>query len=217
MGAIFVCQDIEYAINFIVQTYVQKAPHRVFTATNDKNELTVSGDFSIYNARQIIESAYITNDQTQHIIAAAKGYTREAQNALLKVLEETPKSVMIYLIAPRKSVFLPTIRSRLAISFIEKARVVPAPLINFTRLDLKSIYDFVKNSSKIDRDRARVLIEECFSDFCTLKASVTQKSAFLQAVTRGIKLLGTNSAPINAILPILLILLEIKNGGKIRA
>lgn len=47
------------------------------------------------------------------IIVAFNGATSEAQNALLKVLEEPVPRTHIFLIVPRLDIFLPTVRSRL--------------------------------------------------------------------------------------------------------
>ncbi|MDP2637536.1 MAG: hypothetical protein Q8P26_00550 [Candidatus Levybacteria bacterium] len=46
------------------------------------------------------------------IIQAYEGITMEAQNALLKALEEPPANTLIIISAPRKELFLPTIISR---------------------------------------------------------------------------------------------------------
>lgn len=56
------------------------------------------------------------------IIEYAEKATQEAQNALLKILEEPPKNVFIVLWAQDKSQLLPTIRSRVVIKYADTAK-----------------------------------------------------------------------------------------------
>ena len=48
-------------------------------------------------------------------VVFARGITREAQNALLKIFEEPPASTHFFLIIPSFALLLPTLRSRLAV------------------------------------------------------------------------------------------------------
>lgn len=57
------------------------------------------------------------------IFKQAQTLNKEAQNALLKILEEPPQSAIVILEATDKSRFLPTVLSRLAIIRVETARV----------------------------------------------------------------------------------------------
>ena len=54
------------------------------------------------------------------IIKDAEKLTREAQNALLKTLEEPPTNTILILIATNKEVFLPTVLSRCKIIEIKE-------------------------------------------------------------------------------------------------
>ncbi len=68
------------------------------------------------DARAIKEAAYRTASmpgaQSWHIVSCTSA-TVEAQNALLKVLEEPPKDTFFVLCVPHAEVLLPTVRSRL--------------------------------------------------------------------------------------------------------
>lgn len=57
--------------------------------------------------------------QKRHFIVACERLTHEAQNALLKLFEDPPQTAQFYLIVPRESVLLPTLRSRLHLHFVE--------------------------------------------------------------------------------------------------
>jgi DNA polymerase III delta prime subunit len=51
-------------------------------------------------------------DTSRYIVLTARAWTREAQNALLKMLEEPGPNTHFFLLAQSAEVFLPTIRSR---------------------------------------------------------------------------------------------------------
>jgi hypothetical protein len=71
------------------------------------------------------------------IIPEAEKATTEAQNALLKLLEEPPKSTHIFLSAPNPAHLLPTIVSRCKIARIVGAGLVPARSLD----DIKNIFN----------------------------------------------------------------------------
>ena len=71
--------------------------------------------FGIDEARALKEAAERTavTGGKKIFIAAANSMTREAQNALLKVLEEPPKDTHFFFVLPSAEALLPTLRSRL--------------------------------------------------------------------------------------------------------
>ncbi|HHV50963.1 MAG TPA: ATP-binding protein [Clostridiales bacterium] len=74
-----------------------------------------SRSFHIDAVRQLRESAYILPNEAEHkvfILAGAEGMTEQAQNALLKILEEPPKHLIFILTCESRSQLLPTIQSR---------------------------------------------------------------------------------------------------------
>ena len=72
--------------------------------------------FSVDDAKQAIEKAYMASEETTVIILSAKTFSHIVQNKLLKVIEEPPKNKEFILITHSKSTILDTIRSRLPIS-----------------------------------------------------------------------------------------------------
>lgn len=71
----------------------------------------------IDEVRALSYEAYLTpmsNEKRTFVIAYAQ-LTIEAQNALLKLLEEPPKTAHFYIIVDREELLLPTVRSRLAL------------------------------------------------------------------------------------------------------
>lgn len=72
------------------------------------------GLFSVDDARKLIHSASISGTGGKKvIIARVTRIFHEAQNALLKILEEPPEGVTIILCVPSEGVFISTLRSRL--------------------------------------------------------------------------------------------------------
>lgn len=57
------------------------------------------------------------------VIDAYEDITTEAQNALLKILEEPPANTIIILIASKKELFLPTIISRCKLIILQKKEI----------------------------------------------------------------------------------------------
>ena len=71
--------------------------------------------FHIDTVRKLRDEAYILPNEANYrvsILAGAQGMTTEAQNALLKILEEPPRHVLFILTCENRSQLLPTIRSR---------------------------------------------------------------------------------------------------------
>jgi hypothetical protein len=75
----------------------------------------------IDEVRSLIAEAYKTPlVGTERIfVLAYPSYTEQSQNALLKLLEEPPRTARFYLITERPDTLLPTLRSRLLASDVE--------------------------------------------------------------------------------------------------
>lgn len=62
-------------------------------------------------------------DKKAVVIIIPDGATVDAQNSMLKILEEPPSSTLIYIITPNFQIFLPTILSRVKIIDIKDSEV----------------------------------------------------------------------------------------------
>jgi DNA polymerase-3 subunit delta' len=83
----------------------------------------IGNTIKIDQIRDIIKKTFekpISSDKKIYIINDSNKMTKEAQNALLKTLEEPPQYVVIILIAENKNLFLPTIKSRCTEIFFNK-------------------------------------------------------------------------------------------------
>ncbi len=108
--------------------------------------------------RQIREAAFIKPQELDvriFIIKDAHLMTTEAQNALLKILEEPPKSVYFFLLCENASLLLPTVRSRAPVL---KTSVIPDfELEGYMASVNKKAADMQKSSP----DEYRMLIRSC--------------------------------------------------------
>ena len=131
----------------------------------------------IDGAKEIISQAYIAENQPKVLLILANKYGIDPQNALLKILEEPPRNIVFVLVAPAKNIFLPTVRSRLSIDNRVKLIKSKPTGIDFARLNLAYINDYVSAQSVLEK-----------SD----KLSKTQllnllKSIIIDAVKNGVK------------------------------
>ena len=89
-----------------------------FNSSNNPDFEIIEPDgnnIKIEQIRELIKKVYekpIVSNRKVYIINDSNLMTKEAQNSLLKTLEEPPEYVTIILIASNESLFLPTIKSR---------------------------------------------------------------------------------------------------------
>ena len=67
-------------------------------------------DFLIDNARDVIAEAYIAESAPKMLVVMAKNFRHEAQNSLLKIIEEPPHNIFFLIATVSKNMLLPTIR-----------------------------------------------------------------------------------------------------------
>jgi hypothetical protein len=104
-------QGIEIAQNWIKENLGMSV------AQNPDIVVLRYGLFSVTDARKVAEIASggaFSGDTKVLIISASRAY-HEAQNALLKVFEEPPQGVSLFLILPSVGGLLPTLRSRVQV------------------------------------------------------------------------------------------------------
>lgn len=116
-------------------------------------------EFKIADAKTIINESYILDHEGKTIAIIGKIFNIEAQNALLKILEEPPSGVEFLIFTSNKNALLPTIRSRMQIINMIKKKT-PAPLeLDLKNLTLAKIYDFLKPLESSSRTRSQEIIQ----------------------------------------------------------
>lgn len=126
---LYITNDLDAAINrakhtiacmgatITVGDFVIATNERFDSDNAEKAALTVEA------ARGIIREAYIvpTGDVKAIVIPDSDLMLVNAQNALLKVLEEPPEGVVFFLVAKDEKMLLPTIKSRTETVYLQRA------------------------------------------------------------------------------------------------
>ena len=108
-------------------------------------------DFLLENAKEVAAEAYIAENEPKLLVLGAKNFRVEAQNSLLKIIEEPPKNIFFIIAATSKNMLLPTVRSRLVTEnrLIKKQREKTG--LDYKRLELKEICAFIDEKSAFER------------------------------------------------------------------
>ncbi len=149
-------------------------------------------DFKIEDSRAVIKEAYISEEKVKYLILGGKSFTPEAQNALLKVLEEPPRNIEFILIAPSKSVILPTIRSRLPMQKERSVHDVKSIDLHLATLDIGSLFAFVKAHERLKKHEAKELIEAIFHQAAVNEQLILTHSQ-LEVFEKSYRLIGLNA------------------------
>ena len=134
-------------------------------------------DFLLENAKEVAAEAYIAESEPKLLVLGAKNFRVEAQNSLLKIIEEPPKNIFFIIAATSKNMLLPTVRSRLVTEnrLIKKQREKTG--LDYKRLELKEICAFIDEKSALERSEKLVK-----NDLKELIAAVA-----LEATAQGVK------------------------------
>ena len=165
-------------------------------------------DFLLQQANLVIKEAYIASNERKTIILCGNTFRKEAQNALLKILEEPPRNIVFIILTTSKSSLLPTILSRMPHKFLKKSIKRQKCDLDVLNLDLKTLYSFLKKEQKITKNDAKILVEDVL--FQLQKEKILLSSKELEVFSKALKLLELNSRPISIITTLLLTLVQRK-------
>ena len=195
------------SINNILDSLMQILPKHNTRVV--RNELTDKDEFLLAQANATIKESYIATSDKKYIILCGSTFRKEAQNSLLKVLEEPPKNIIFIIVTTSKSTLLPTILSRMPHKFLKEKKQIDELSLNLKNIDLKDTYNFLKENQKISKTEAKALIESMIYKINTQKIKLTTKE--LDSFSVAIKLIELNSKPINILTTLLLTLIHRKN------
>jgi DNA polymerase-3 subunit delta' len=187
---IVICDSVEEELEKIK---LEKYPSRVVGFYKD--------DFLIDDAREVIREAYIAEEKIKTIILAAKSFNEASQNALLKVLEEPPRNIVFIIISPSKSSLLPTVRSRMPLINKAMNKSFMELDISLEKLDLNSLFTFIKSHERVAKHEAKLLIESLYHK--AISEQITLNQAQLQSFEDAYKLINLN-ARMSSVLSMLL-------------
>lgn len=188
-STILIVNDIELALNELILQYPK---HSTRVIKNEEKD-----EFLITQANQTIKEAYIASNTEKFLFLCGSTFRKEAQNSLLKILEEPPHNVVFIIITNSKSSILPTIYSRIPYKYLKTSIIKKQTNINIKNLDLKEIYSFLHENQKISKKEAKDLIEALFLELNQSKIPLSEEQ--LEQFSKAIKLIELNSKPINVI------------------
>ena len=197
-SSIFIVNSIEDSLSKILAVY---PIHQTRVIKNEEKD-----EFQIEQANKTLKEAYIASNETKYLFLCGATFRVEAQNALLKILEEPPKNIVFILLVSSKNSLLPTIYSRLPYKNLKKVVEKDNIELNIKKLDLKDIYTFIKNSQKITKDKAINIVETILIKANKENVKLNQKE--LDIFFKSIKLLELNSKPTTVLTYLLLSILE---------
>ncbi len=197
-SSIFIVNSIEDSLSKILAVY---PIHQTRVIKNEEKD-----EFQIEQANKTLKEAYIASNETKYLFLCGATFRVEAQNALLKILEEPPKNIVFILLVSSKNSLLPTIYSRLPYKNLKKVVEKDDIELNIKKLDLKDIYTFIKNSQKITKDEAINIVETILIKANKENVKLNQKE--LDIFFKSIKLLELNSKPTTVLTYLLLSILE---------
>ena len=200
-SCILIVNDIESTVNELINKYPL---HSTRIIKNEEKD-----EFQLAQATQAIKEAYISSNETKYIFLCGSTFRKEAQNSLLKILEEPPKNVVFIIITNSKSSLLPTIYSRLPYKYLKKSVLKNESILDINKLDLKDIYNFLKDNQKISKQEAKDIVESILIKVNNQRIKLSHKE--LDFFSKSIKLLELNSRPINVLTTLLLSMANQKN------
>ena len=200
-STILIVNDIEATLAELLPNY---PIHSTRIIKNEEKE-----EFLLIQATQAIKEAYIATSEKKYIFLCGSTFRKEAQNSLLKILEEPPKNVVFIIITNSKSSLLPTIYSRLPYKYLKKSILKNESILDINKLDLKDIYNFLKDNQKISKQEAKDIVESILIKVNNQRIKLSHKE--LDFFSKSIKLLELNSRPINVLTTLLLSLANQKN------
>ncbi len=197
---ILIVNSIDDTLNSLLPHY---SKHNVRVIRNEEKD-----DFLLAQANAATKEAYISSNEKKYIILCGKTFRKEAQNSLLKILEEPPTNIVFIIITNSKSTILPTIFSRIPHKFFKREMNQKSIELDIMKLDLKDVYTFLKENQRISKNDAKEIVESILFKVNTQKVKLTQNE--LDVFSKSIKLLELNSRPINILTTLLLTLLNRK-------
>ncbi|HEC1579629.1 TPA: DNA polymerase III subunit delta' [Campylobacter upsaliensis] len=131
---------------------------------------SVPNEFLLEDARAVEKESYIAESSEKIIVLMAHSFRHEAQNFLLKLLEEPPKNIKFLIVVPSKNLLLPTIKSRLICEKRKKKKEEVQLNLELEKLDLKALYEFLKENENLDKNALSELIIKLSRESLKIKA-----------------------------------------------
>jgi len=198
-STLYIVNDIKSSLDEILSSL----PHHSFRVI--QNEEDGKEEFQMAHAQKTIKEAYIATSTTKYIILCGDSFRMEAQNSLLKLLEEPPKNIVFLILTKSKNSILPTILSRVQLKYNRVQKEIAQFQLDLSKLTLKNVYEFIKKNQRITKSELKEILESILFTAHTNNINLSQNQ--LEILSRSMKLNELNSRPINILTATLLHLL----------
>lgn len=199
-SSLFVVNNIETHLESLVSSLPRHSVRII------QNEEEGKSEFLLKEAKKAIKEAYIASNEIKYIFLCGESFGIEAQNSLLKVLEEPPTNIIFVLITASKNSILPTVLSRLEVKYLKTKKILGEFELDLRQLELKDIYGYLKQNQRISKQEAKEAVESILYSANKYKIKLNAKQ--LQSFSTAMKLLELNSRPISILTTVLLNLLQ---------
>lgn len=152
---ILTCRDLDRIKSYITDNYPLK-----------NIKFFMPEDFLTENAKEVIREAYITESEQKIIVMISKSFNIYAQNSLLKILEEPPRNITFIMCAPSRMIFLPTIRSRLAIKTLKSDTQTQKSGLDLKKMGIHEIYSLINQKKFMDKEETKLLLQGILEEAC---------------------------------------------------
>lgn len=158
--------------------------------------------------RDIIQEIFTTSIEKKYLAILANTYNIDAQNALLRVIEEPPKNIIFLLFASAKNKLLPTIHSRLMIYDNRIRGQIKEFELDLSKISAPIIYDYIQeiNSLNMNFNEAKDVVYSILNK--ALKQNLMLDEKQLQRFQSSIDVLNKKGDIIMALTPLLLSFLK---------
>ena len=150
--------------NSIISSNNTKTVVEYFKKNISIHNLRIFGEvnklFTIDLSRAVLKEVTKSSYDVKYILLLGNTFREEAQNALLKVLEDTPPKIVFVIIVENKNSIMATVRSRLHKLFwkIEEKKKIIKDELDYRNLTEKKILRYILQNKRISRDKVFELI-----------------------------------------------------------
>lgn len=131
-------------------------------------------EFLLDDAKSIMQNAYLIEEYDKYFVLSYKDYSIQAQNYMLKLLEEPPAKVYFKILVSSKNILLPTIKSRLISRKLDSYKndfEIKIDLKNMNYLDIAN-YNIDKANLS---DFISALIKQCYKNNIKLSKDLLEE------------------------------------------
>jgi len=167
-----------------IEREYESVAQEIATDTLARSVKFIKDDFKLEDAKAVVAEAYIAEEHRKYIIFGAKKFHSEAQNSLLKILEEPPENIIFIIIATSKAALLPTIRSRLSIHNNAQSLHYEKIAIDTRRLDNATLFSFIKKYESLKSHEAKAFLQQLLHHITQIEGrtlTLEQTEAFERA------------------------------------